>query len=81
MRWFIFTIKVGVNANGEQKSLSITAGWLASVLISGKYIPNLRPAKATLLKDRPQIDFYFNLSTTASFFCPQGSPCGEVSLS
>ena len=32
------------------------------------------------LADSPYIDCCLNLSTTATFFCPQGGCCGEVQL-
>ena len=33
-----------------------------------------------LLADSPYIGSCLNLSTTATFFCPQGGHCGEVKL-
>ena len=32
------------------------------------------------LADSPYIDSCLNLSTMATFFCPQGGCCGEVQL-
>ena len=36
--------------------------------------------KATFLADSPYIDSCLNLSTTATFFCPQSGHCREVQL-
>ena len=33
---------------------------------------------ATFLADSPYIDSCLNLSTTGTFFCPQGGRCEEV---
>ena len=37
-------------------------------------------ATATFLADSPYIDSCLNLSTMATFFCPQGGRCEEVQL-
>ena len=45
-----------------------------------KFITVEHPITATFLARSPHIDSCSNQSTTATFFCPQGSRYGEVQL-
>ena len=43
-----------------------------------KVEPSLMAASLYFLADSPYIDFWLNLSTMATFFCPQGGSLEEV---
>ena len=51
-----------------------------SVLYSRTSTNGYLSTRATILADSPYIDSCLNLSTKATFICPQGGLCGEVQL-